>query len=190
MNPRIALVFNAVADQPGGLVYVRVYSGRLEEGQQVWNSRTGKRDRAQKLYLMHSSAREKVDAVEAGSIVAVVGFKDTSTGDSLADPSHPILLEPLRFPESVASMAIEPVSIDQQEKLLEALDKLAREDPTLRWRADEDTGQLVIAGMGELHLEIVKDRLLRECRVEAAVGAPRVAYRQTLAAQAEAEGVC
>jgi len=184
-----ALVFKAVADQHGGLVYVRVYSGRLEEGQQVWNSRTGKRDRAQKLYLMHSSDREKVDAVEAGNIVAVMGFKDTSTGDSLADPAHPILLEPLRFPESVASMAIEPVSIDQRDKLLEALDKLAREDPTLRWRADEDTGQLVIAGMGELHLEIVKDRLLREFRVEAAVGAPRVAYRQTLAEPAEAEGV-
>ena len=188
-EPLSGLVFKSVADQHGGLVYVRVYSGRLEQGQQVWNSRTGKKDRAQKLYLMHSCDREKVDSVEAGSIVAVMGFKDTSTGDSLADPSHPILLEPLRFPESVASMAIEPVSIDQRDKLLEALEKLAREDPTLRWRADEDTGQLVIAGMGELHLEIVKDRLLREFRVEAAVGAPRVAYRQTLARPSEADGV-
>jgi elongation factor G len=184
-----ALVFKAVADPHGGIVYLRVYSGRLEEGQQVWNSRTGKRDRAQKLYLMHSNDRERVGFVEAGNIVAVMGLKDASTGDSLADPSHPILLEPLRFPASVASMAIEPVSIDQRDKLLEALDRLAREDPTLRWWSDQDTGQLVISGMGELHLEIVKDRLLREFRVEAAVGPPRVAYRQTLAAQAEAQGV-
>ena len=184
-----ALAFKTVADPHGDLVYVRVYSGRLAEGQQLWNSRTQKKDRAQKLFLMHANQRERVSQVDAGNIVAVVGFKETSTGDTLADPSHQLYLEPPRFPDTVVSMAIEPVSIVDREKLLESLAKLAREDPTFRWRPDKETGQLLISGMGELHLEILKERLLREFKVDAAVGPPRVAYRQTIASRADAESV-
>ncbi len=184
-----ALAFKTVADPHGDLVYLRIYSGRLQEGQQVWNSRTQRRDRAQKVFLMHANHREKLASADAGNIVAVVGFKETSTGDTLSDPSHPLLLEPPRFPDTVVSMAIEPVSIADRDKLLEALSKLVREDPTLRTRQDKDTGQLVISGMGELHLEIVKERLGREFRVEATVGSPRVAYRQTISRAAEADGV-
>jgi elongation factor G len=184
-----ALAFKTVADPHGDLVYVRIYSGRLEEGQQVWNSRTAKRDRAQKLFLMHANDRERLEAAEAGAIIAVVGFKETATGDTLADPSHPILLEPPRFPEAVVSMAIEPVTIADRDKLIDCLGKVAREDPTFRWRADKDTGQLVISGMGELHLEIVKERIAREFKVAATVGSPRVAYRQTISRAAAAEGV-
>jgi elongation factor G len=184
-----ALAFKTVADPHGDLVYIRIYSGRLEEGQQLWNSRTGKKDRAQKLFLMHANDRERLEDAEAGSIIAVVGFKETSTGDTLADPSHPILLEPPRFPETVVSMAIEPVTIADRDKLIDCLTKVAREDPTFRWRADKDTGQLVISGMGELHLEIVKERIAREFKVAANVGSPRVAYRQTILRSAEADAV-
>jgi elongation factor G len=184
-----ALAFKTVADPHGDLVYVRIYSGTLEEGKQVWNSRTAKRDRAQKLFLMHANDRERLEEAEAGAIIAVVGFKETATGDTLADPSHPLLLEPPRFPETVVSMAIEPVTIADRDRLLDCLAKVAREDPTFRWRADRDTGQLVISGMGELHLEIVKERIEREFKVAASVGSPRVAYRQTISRAAEAEGV-
>ncbi|MBI4603089.1 MAG: elongation factor G [Planctomycetes bacterium] len=186
--PLLALAFKTVTGPHGDLVYVRIYSGRLAEGQQVWSSRTDRKDRAQKLYSMHANHREKVPFGEAGAIVAVVGFKETSTGDTVADPSHRLLLEPPRFPETVVSVAIEPVSTADREKLLQSLEKLVREDPTLRWRADKETGQLVVSGMGELHLEIVKERLLREFKVDAAVGSPRVAYRQTIARRAEAAG--
>ena len=183
-----ALAFKMAADPHGDLVYARVYSGVLREGQQIWSSRTGKRDRVQKIFIMHANDREKVVEASAGAIVAVVGFRETSTGDTLADPSHPILLEPPRFPETVVTMAIEPVTIADRDKLLESLDKLSREDPTFRWRTDKETGQLVVSGMGELHLEIIKERLLREFHVAANVGSPRVAYRQTISREAEAEG--
>jgi elongation factor G len=184
-----ALAFKTVADPHGDLVYVRVYSGRLMEGQQLWNSRTEKKDRAQKLFLMHANQRERVPEVDAGNIVAVVGFKETSTGDTLADPSHQLYLEPPRFPDTVVSMAMEPVSIADRDKLIESLTKLAREDPTFLWRSDKETGQLLISGMGELHLEILKERLLREFKVDAAVGPPRVAYRQTISSPATGESV-
>jgi elongation factor G len=183
------LAFKTVADPHGDLVYVRIYSGRLKEGQQVWNSRTRKKDRAQKMFLMHANDREKIAEAAAGAIVAVVGFKETSTGDTVTDPSHMIELERPRFPETVVTMAIEPVTIADRDKLIDSLDKVAREDPTFRWRTDKETGQLVISGMGELHLEIVKERLLREFRVEANVGSPRVAYRQTIVSRARGTGL-
>jgi len=187
-EPLAALAFKTAADAHGDLVYARVYSGELREGAQVWNSRTQKRDRAQQLYLMHANLRERIPTAEAGSIVGVIGFKTTSTGDTLCDPAHPILLEPPRFPETVVSMAIEPVTISDRDKLLEAISRLLREDPTLKLASDKDTGQLVLSGMGELHLEIVRERLEREFHVAAAVGAPRVSYRQTIAREARVKG--
>lgn len=188
-SPLAALTFKTVADPHGDLVYVRIYSGVMEAGAQVYNSRTEKKDRAQKIYLMHANDREAVEEAGAGEIVAVVGFKDTSTGDSLSVPSTTILLEPPTFPETVVSMAIEPVTIADRDRLLESLEKLQREDPTFRWRSDKETGQLIVSGMGELHLEVLKDRLLREFRVEAVVGTPRVAYRQTIRKSAVGRGV-
>ena len=188
-QPFCGLAFKTVADSHGDLVYVRVYSGKLTEGAQVFNSRTGKKDRAQKLYLMHANHREKLESVDAGNICAVVGFRETATGDTLSNPSAQIALEPPVFPERVIAMAIEPVAISDRDKLIECLEKLAREDPTFAWREDIDTGQLVISGMGELHLEILTERLLREFRVEATVGKPRVSYRQTIVEASEAEAV-
>ena len=188
-EPFCALAFKTVADSHGDLVYIRVYSGRLKSGAQLLNSRTGKKDRAQKLYLMHANHREQIDEAVAGSILAVVGFRHTSTGDTISDPSSGIALEPPVFPERVITMAIEPVSIADREKLLECLEKMAREDPTFGWRTDTDTGQLVISGMGELHLEIIKERLEREFKVEATVGKPRVSYRQTIMDTCEGVGI-
>ncbi len=187
--PLSALAFKTVADPHGDLVYVRVYSGRMDSGQQVVNSRTQKRDRAQKIYVMHANHREHAESASAGEIVAVVGFTDTSTGDSLALPGAPILLEPPVFPQTVVSMAIEPVTIADRDKLLESLEKLAREDPTFRWRSDKDTGQLIASGMGELHLEVLTERLLREFSVDAVVGTPRVAYRQTVRSEGRGRAV-
>ncbi|MEE3181114.1 MAG: elongation factor G [Planctomycetota bacterium] len=188
-EPFCGLAFKTVADSHGDLVYMRVYSGKLKAGAQVINSRTGKKDRAQKLYLMHANHREQLDEAGAGSILAVVGFRHTSTGDTVSDPSNSIALEPPIFPERVITMAIEPISVADRDKLLECLDKLAREDPTFGWRTDKDTGQLVISGMGELHLEIIKERLEREFKVRATVGKPRVSYRQTIMEACSGMGV-
>ena len=185
----LGLAFKTVANPHGDLVYVRIYRGVLEAGHQVLNVRTGKKERVQKMYLMHAADRGSVDRMGAGNIVACVGLTGTVTGDSLADPKRPVLLEPPRFPDTVIRMAIEPVSIADRDHLLDALDTLQREDPTFRWRSDGDTGQIVISGMGELHLEILKERLLREFRVAAAVGKPRVSYRQTVAREATGVGV-
>lgn len=187
--PFCGLAFKTVADAHGDLVYLRIYSGTLKSGMQVVNSRTARKDRAQKVYLMHANHREMLQGAEAGNIVAVVGFRETATGDTVAHANHPIALEPPLFPETVVSMAIEPVAISDRDKLLENLDRLAREDPTFRWRADKETGQIVVSGMGELHLDVVTDRLRREFRVPATVGKPRVAYRQTIQKSSEAE-VC
>ncbi|MBN1443264.1 MAG: elongation factor G [Planctomycetes bacterium] len=187
--PMSGLCFKTVTDRHGDLVYVRVYSGTLRSGVQVLNSRTLRKDRAQNIYLMHANHREKIEAAAAGNIVAVVGFRETSTGDTICEPSAQIALEPPHFPETVVSMAIEPVSIADRQRLLESLEKLSREDPTFRQREDRDTGQIVVSGMGELHLEIIKERLLREFRVAANVGTPRVAYRQTILRSAEGESV-
>jgi elongation factor G len=175
-----ALVFKIVTDPyVGRLAYFRVYSGVLSQGQTVHNSTKGKKERVGRLIRMHADHREDVTDVRAGDIGAVLGFKDTFTGDTLCD-NKAIVLESISFPEPVISIAIEPKSSADQEKMGEALRKLAEEDPTFRVRSDENTGQTVISGMGELHLDIIVDRLLREFRIQANVGAPRVAYRESI----------
>lgn len=178
--PLSALVFKIVTDPyVGRLAYVRVYSGVLSQGQAVMNSSKGKRERIGRLIRMHADHREDVTEVRAGDIGAVLGFKDSFTGDTLCDTKS-LVLESITFPEPVISIAIEPKSSADQEKMGEALRKLAEEDPTFRVRSDEITAQTIIAGMGELHLDIIVDRLLREFRVQANVGAPRVAYRESI----------
>ncbi len=178
--PLSALVFKIVTDPyVGRLAYLRVYSGVLTQGQSVHNSTKGKKERIGRLIRMHADHREDVTEVRAGDIGAVLGFKDTFTGDTLCDNKN-VVLESISFPEPVISIAIEPKSSADQDKIGEALRKLAEEDPTFRVRSDENTGQTIIAGMGELHLDIIVDRLLREFRVQANVGAPRVSYRESI----------
>lgn len=178
--PLSALVFKIVTDPyVGRLAYVRVYSGVLSQGQTVLNSTKGKKERIGRLIRMHADHREDVTEIRAGDIGAVLGFKESFTGDTLCD-SRALILESISFPEPVISIAIEPKSAADQEKMGEALRKLAEEDPTFRVRADENTAQTIISGMGELHLDIIVDRLLREFRVRANVGAPRVAYRESI----------
>ena len=181
--PFAALAFKIMSDpHVGRLTYFRVYSGSLSKGGQVLNGRTGRTERISRLLEMHANDRLDRDEVSAGGIVAAVGFKNTRTGDTLCDRKHPILLEQLEFPESVIDVAVEPRSKADQDRLSKALGALAEEDPTFRVRTDSDTGQTIIAGMGELHLEVIVDRMLREFKVDAAVGRPQVAYRETLAA--------
>ena len=178
--PLSALVFKIVTDPyVGRLAYIRVYSGVLSQGQTVQNSTKGRRERIGRLLRMHADRREDITEIRAGDIGAVLGFKESFTGDTLCD-TKALVLESISFPEPVISIAIEPKSSSDQEKMGEALRKLAEEDPTFRVRSDENTGQTVIAGMGELHLDIIVDRLLREFRVQANVGAPRVAYRESI----------
>jgi elongation factor G len=178
--PLSALVFKIVTDPyVGRLAYVRVYSGVLAQGQTVQNTTKGKKERIGRLIRMHADHREDITEVRAGDIGAVLGFKDSFTGDTLCD-SKALVLESISFPEPVISIAIEPKSSADQEKMGEALRKLAEEDPTFRVRTDEDSAQTIIAGMGELHLDIIVDRLLREFKVQANVGAPRVAYRESI----------
>ncbi len=178
--PLSALVFKIVTDPyVGRLAYVRVYSGVMSQGQTVQNTSKGKKERIGRLIRMHADHREDVTEVRAGDIGAVLGFKESFTGDTLCD-NKSIVLENIAFPEPVISIAIEPKSSADQEKMGEALRKLAEEDPTFRVRSDENTGQTIISGMGELHLDIIVDRLLREFRVQANVGAPRVAYRESI----------
>jgi elongation factor G len=164
----------------GKLTYLRVYSGTLRKGGTVVNSTKDKRERIGRLLQMHANHREDKDAIFAGDIVAVVGLKQTTTGDTLADPAHPIVLEALEFPEPVIHVAVEPKTKADQDKLSRALFSLSEEDPTFRVRSDEETGQTVISGMGELHLEVLVDRMLREFSVDANVGKPQVAYRETI----------
>jgi len=179
-EPFAALAFKIVADPHGKLTYFRVYSGTLEKGSQVLNSRTGKKERVGRLLLMHANNREDLDVVSAGDIVAGIGLKDTRTGDTLSDEKAPIVLEELVFPEPVIHVAVEPKTKQDQDKMGKALYSLSEEDPTFQVHTDEDTGQTIIAGMGELHLEVLVDRMLREFAVEANVGKPEVAYRETL----------
>ena len=184
------LIFKIMTDPyVGRLVFVRVYSGTLSSGSYVLNVSTGKKERVGRILLMHANHREDLDAAHSGDIVAVVGLRDTSTGDSLADADNPILLESVVFPEPVINLAVEPKSKADQDKLGVALQRLAEEDPTFRVYSDEETGQTIIAGMGELHLEIIVDRLLREFRVEANIGKPQVAYRETITQAAKADGM-
>ncbi|HET7280642.1 MAG TPA: elongation factor G [Dermatophilaceae bacterium] len=180
-EPFAALAFK-IAAHPffGKLTYVRVYSGRVDAGSQVVNSTKGKKERIGKLFQMHSNKENPVDRAQAGHIYAMIGLKDTTTGDTLCDPNHQVVLESMTFPEPVIQVAIEPRTKGDQEKLGVAIQKLAEEDPTFQVHLDEDTGQTIIAGMGELHLDILVDRMKREFKVEANVGKPQVAYRETI----------
>jgi len=180
-EPLSALAFKIMSDPHlGKLTFVRVYSGRLESGSQVLNSVKGRKERIGKIYRMHANKREEIPAVIAGDIVAVMGLKDTTTGETLSDPSNPVILESMNFPAPVISVAIEPKTKSDQEKLGTAIQRLAEEDPSFQVRTDEETGQTIISGMGELHLEILVDRMRREFKVEANVGKPQVAYRETI----------
>ena len=187
--PFAALAFKIMTDPyVGQLAFFRVYSGALETGQSVYNAIRDKRERIGRLVRMHANKREEVKRVEAGDIAAAVGLRSARTGDTLCDETRPIVLEAMDFPAPVISVAIEPKTKDGQEKLSLALGALSNEDPTFRAHTDEETGQTIISGMGELHLEIIVDRLLREFRVEANVGKPQVAYRETVTVSADAEG--
>ena len=180
-EPFSALAFKIMSDPHlGKLTYVRVYSGTLQTGTQVLNSTKDRKERIGKIYRMHANKREEIDATGAGDIVAVMGLKDTTTGDTLCDSGNPVVLESMTFPEPVISVAIEPKTKSDQEKLGTAIQRLAEEDPTFRVSTNEETGQTIIEGMGELHLEVLVDRMKREFKVEANVGKPQVAYRETL----------
>lgn len=179
-EPFSALAFKIVADPHGKLTYFRVYSGSLEKGGTVLNTRTSKKERVGRLLLMHANNREDLDSVGVGDIVAGIGFKDTRTGDTLSDDKAPVVLESLEFPEPVIHVAVEPKTKADQDKMGKALYSLAEEDPTFQVRSDEETGETVISGMGELHLEVLVDRMLREFNVDATVGKPQVAYRETI----------
>jgi elongation factor G len=175
-----ALAFKIVSDPFGKLTYFRVYSGEISKGEEVYNSVKEDRERLGRILLMHANQREDLDVAMAGDIVAGLGFKNVTTGDTLCDRNHPIILERMEFPEPVIHVAIEPKTKSDQEKLGKALKSLSDEDPTFRIRSDEETGQTVISGMGELHLEVLVDRMQREFSVEATVGKPQVAYRETI----------
>ena len=180
-EPFSALAFKIAADPHlGKLTYIRIYSGVLNSGTQVLNSVKDRKERIGKIYRMHANKREEIASVGAGEIVAVMGLKDTTTGETLCDPANPIVLESMTFPAPVIEVAIEPKTKGDQDKLATAIQRLAEEDPTFRVHSDEETGQTIIAGMGELHLEVLVDRMRREFRVEANVGKPQVAYRETV----------
>ncbi len=183
-----ALAFKTATDIHGELTYLRVYSGRINTKDQVTNPRANKPERVSRIFQMHANERLPVDYGGAGEIVAVIGLKHTVTGDTLCDPRHRVVLERMEFPETVISMAIEPKLSADRDKLNEVLAKMAKDDPTFNVRADDETGQIIVSGMGELHLEIVKSRMLREFNVAANVGEPRVAYKETVLAAGEAEG--
>ncbi|MEU3163635.1 elongation factor G [Streptosporangium sp. NPDC006930] len=185
-EPFSALAFKIMSDQHlGRLTYIRIYSGTLETGTAVINSVKGRKERIGKIYQMHANKREERASAVAGQIVAVMGLKDTTTGDTLSDPAHPVVLESMNFPAPVISVAIEPKTKGDQEKLGTAIQRLAEEDPSFQVRRDDETGQTVIWGMGELHLEILVDRMRREFKVEANIGRPQVAYRETIRRKVE-----
>ena len=188
-EPFSALAFKIMTDPfVGKLAFCRVYSGTLESGSYAYNATKGKRERIGRLVMMHANHREEVDTVYTGDICGIVGLKDTTTADTLCDEKNPIILESMEFPDPVIQVAIEPKTKAGQEKMTMALVKLAEEDPTFKTYTDQQTGQTIIAGMGELHLEIIVDRLMREFKVEATVGKPQVAYRETIRHAAKAEG--
>ena len=188
-GPFAALAFKIMADPyVGKLAFFRVYSGTLSSGSYVYNSTKGKKERIGRILQMHANHRAELDTVYSGDIAAAVGLKDTTTGDTLCDEAKPIILESMEFPDPVISVAVEPKTKNDQEKMGIALQKLAEEDPTFRVRTDQETGQTIISGMGELHLEIIVDRMLREFKVDCNVGNPQVAYRETIRKPAKAEG--
>ncbi|MGH9536099.1 MAG: elongation factor G [Terriglobales bacterium] len=187
--PFSALVFKIMTDPfVGQLAFVRIYSGHLDSGQNVWNSTKQRRERIGRLLKMHANKREEIQAVYAGDIAACVGLKNVTTGDTICDEKRPIVLESIEFPTPVIAVAVEPKTKSDQEKMSVALNKLAQEDPTFRVQTDQETGQTIISGMGELHLEIIVDRMMREFGVQANVGKPQVAYRETIRRKADAEG--
>ena len=189
-EPFAGLAFKIVSDPfVGKLAFFRVYSGKLTSGSYVYNSSKGKKERVGRLLRMHANHREEIDEIYSGDICAIVGLKETTTGDTLCSENAPIILEQMEFPEPVIRVAIEPKTKAGQEKMTLALIKLAEEDPTFKTYTDKDTGQTIIAGMGELHLEIIVDRLLREFKVEATVGKPQVAYRETFRKAVDCEGM-
>ncbi len=188
-SPFSALAFKIATDPfVGKLCFVRVYSGVLKSGSYVLNSKTGKKERIGRLVRMHANHREEIEAIYSGDIAAVIGLKDTFTGNTLCDVDHPVLLETITFPEPVIKIAVEPKTKADQEKMGMALSRLAEEDPTFRVESDEETNQTLISGMGELHLDIIVDRMKREFNVEANIGQPQVSYRETIKQSAEAEG--
>ena len=188
-EPFAALAFKIMTDPyVGKLAFFRVYSGILDGGSYVYNSTKGKKERIGRILQMHANNRKEIDRVYSGDIAAAVGLKDTTTGDTLCDEEHPIILESMVFPDPVISVAVEPSTKNDQEKMGVALQKLAEEDPTFRVRTDQETGQTIISGMGELHLQIIVDRMLREFKVYCKVGEPQVAYRETIRKSVEAEG--
>src|SRR2546428_7345857 len=188
-DPFAALAFKIVTDPyVGKLTYFRVYSGTLAAGSYVYNANKGQKERVSRILQMHANHREDIPEATAGNVVAAVGLRDTTTGDTLCDQDHPIILESMQFPEPVIAVAVEPKTKADEQKLSSALSKLAEEDPTFKVRFDQETGQTLIAGMGELHLEIIVDRMLREVGVQANVGRPQVAYKETIRQSARAEG--
>ena len=187
-EPLSALAFKVAADPfVGKLVFIRVYSGILKSGSYVLNMTTGKKERVSRLVRLHSNSREEVDQIGAGDIAAAVGLKETITGTTLCDEENPLILEQITFPEPVISIAVEPKTKADQEKMSIAIQRLVEEDPTLRVKSDEETGQTILSGMGELHLDIIIDRMKREFKVEANIGTPQVAYRETITASARGE---
>jgi len=185
-SPFSALAFKVMTDPfVGSLTFVRVYSGAVKSGDQVMNPLRGKRERIGRMLLMHANSREDIKQARAGDIVAIAGLKQTTTGDTLCDPDRPVVLERMDFPEPVIEIAVEPKTKADHDKMGQALGRLAAEDPSFRVTTDEESGQTIIKGMGELHLEIIIDRMLREFRVGANIGAPQVAYRETITRETE-----
>ena len=185
-EPFAALAFKVMMDQGRKLVYIRIYSGVLKVGREVYNPRLKKGEKISRIFQMHANQRTRVEEAKTGEIVAVMGLKDTTTGDTLCDPLHPIILEPIDFYKPVMSVAVEPRTNRDQEKLTESLEKLSEEDPTFHVKLDEDTGQTIISGMGELHLDVLVNRLLTEYNLEVNVGRPQVVYRETIEKGVEA----
>src|SRR5699024_2511866 len=188
-EPLAALAFKVVTDPyVGKLIYARIYSGTIESGTYIYNATKGKRERVGRILQMHSNKQTEIETGYAGDIVALLGLKNTTTGDSLCLQEDQIIIEKMKFPDPVISVTIEPKTRASQDKMVIGLQKLSEEDPTFVTKSDEETGQTIISGMGELHLEIIVDRLLREFKVEANIGNPQVAYRESITAPAEAQG--
>ena len=189
-EPASAIAFKILTDPfVGTLTYVRVYSGVIKTGDMLLNPITGQKERVGRLLLMHANKREEIQEIHAGHICAFLGLKDTRTGNTLCDIKHPIVLENMEFPETVIQIAVEPKSKADQEKMGLALSKLSYEDPSFKYYTDEETGQTIISGMGELHLEVIVERMKREHKVEVVTGAPQVAYRETITQNVEGEGI-
>ena len=185
-KPFVALAFKITSDKHGDLYFLRIYQGR--SGTRVYNSTRDRKENITRLFHMHANSRQLLDVDYAGDIVAVVGLKETLTGDTLCDTHHPVVLESIQFPETVISMSIEPKSAADRAKLGDALATLRREDPTFAYKYDEETGQTIISGMGELHLEVLEHKLVRDLGVGVRVGRPRVAYKEAISGEAEAVG--